>query len=120
MKTRCCALLQKFCLRFFAFLCLPLFSFAEDPAILKSDSLYRKADYRQAISVLEARLTLAQKNKENVIKIVLYNSLGKAYSQLGQSVEALKNYQLAIKMTEVTGDKQRTGKILKNIGALYE
>ncbi|MGY3211746.1 tetratricopeptide repeat-containing sensor histidine kinase [Mucilaginibacter sp. HD30] len=120
MKTRYCALLQKFCLRFFAFLCLPLFSFAEDPAILKSDSLYRKADYRQAISVLEARLTLAQKNKENVIKIVLYNSLGKAYSQLGESVEALKNYQLAIKMTEVTGDKQRTGKILKNIGALYE
>ncbi|MFD0749173.1 tetratricopeptide repeat protein [Mucilaginibacter calamicampi] len=120
MNTPYDALPQKSCLYLFLFFCFSFFSFTEDPAILISDSLYRKADYRQAISVLQNRLSIAQKNKENIIKIVLYNSLGKAYSQLGESVEALKNYQLAIKMTEITGDKQRTGKILKNIGALYE
>jgi two-component system NarL family sensor kinase len=96
------------------------YAVVNDPAITKSDSLYRKADYHAAIAVLESRLLIAQQKNETTIKIVIYNSLGKAYSQLGKSIEALKYYQLAIKMAEVANDKQYIGKINKNIGALYE
>ncbi|RYE19461.1 MAG: tetratricopeptide repeat protein [Sphingobacteriales bacterium] len=92
----------------------------EDPAIIKSDSLYGKGEYTAALPILQNRLQLAQSKKEQAVQIVIFNSLGKIYSQLGKPVESLKNYQLAIKMAEAVGDKQRSGKILKNIGALYE
>ncbi|MEO6150270.1 MAG: sensor histidine kinase, partial [Mucilaginibacter sp.] len=58
--------------------------------------------------------------KEQAVETIIYNSLGKIHSQLGKPVESLKYYQLAIKIAEAAGDKQRSGKILKNIGALYE
>jgi signal transduction histidine kinase len=92
----------------------------EDPSILKSDSLYRKAAYHDAILVLQNRLGIAKQKNELNLQAVIYNSLGKTYSQLGKPVEALKNYQMALKIAETTDDKQRSGKILKNIGALYE
>ncbi|TKB96936.1 tetratricopeptide repeat-containing sensor histidine kinase [Pedobacter cryophilus] len=96
------------------------FAQIEDSAIIKSDSLYRAGEYQKVINLLQNRLVTAQSKKEKVIEIVIYNSFGKAYSQLGKPVEALKNYQIALKKAETDNEKQQSGKILKNIGALYE
>ncbi len=93
---------------------------AEDPAVVKSDSLYRAANYKGSIAVLDNRLIKANSKNEKLLQITLYNSLGKAYSQLGKPVEALKNYLAALKLLDVTKQNTNRGKILKNIGALYE
>ena len=100
--------------------CILAFAHVEDSTIIKSDSLYRAGEYQKVINLLQNRLVTAQSKKEKVIEIVIYNSFGKAYSQLGKPVEALKNYQIALKKAENNNEKQQSGKILKNIGALYE
>lgn len=96
------------------------YSSKEDIAILKSDSLYRIGEYKAAIQILQNRLSKTQENNDQDIQIVLFNSLGKSYSQLGQSIAALQSYQKAIKLAEQKNDKISIGKILKNMGALYE
>ncbi|MDB5013383.1 MAG: hypothetical protein JWQ25_1585 [Daejeonella sp.] len=111
-------------LAFFAILLNTAFSIfpakADDPAILKSDSLYRASEYQAAIVLLQHRLIVAQSKKEVLLQIAIYNSLGKNFSQLGKPVEALNNYQTAIHLADNQNERQLTGKIYKNIGALHE
>jgi signal transduction histidine kinase len=96
------------------------YSQTEDATIIKSDSLYRSGAYEEAIKILNQRLKKVNINDKQKLQIVIFNSIGKAYSQLGKSVASLKNYQIALKIAETTDDKDYAGKILKNIGALYE
>ncbi|HEX8378339.1 MAG TPA: tetratricopeptide repeat protein [Pedobacter sp.] len=99
---------------------LILIAKGEDQAIIKADSLYRAANYKACIAILDNRLRKAKAQNEKLLQITLYNSLGKAYSQLGKPVEALKNYHAALKLADINKDQAKSGKILKNIGALYE
>lgn len=91
-----------------------------DSTIIKSEALYRKGEYEKAIQILSARLLVAEQKKEIRLKMDLYNNIGKAYSQLGKPIEALKNYQTAAAIADELNEKTSLGKIEKNIGALYE
>lgn len=96
------------------------FCFQADSVIVQSEELYTQGKYEEAIQILNERLKIAQKNGEKSLEVILYNGIGKAYSQLGKSIQALQNYQLAAKLAELLKDQLSLGKIEKNIGALYE
>ncbi|TZF84069.1 tetratricopeptide repeat protein [Pedobacter sp. BS3] len=91
-----------------------------DPVLVQSEILYRQGKYEQAIQILADRLKIAEQKKETKLKTIIYNSIGKSYSQLGKSIEALKNYQTAARMADEQNDQASLGKIEENIGALYE
>lgn len=97
-----------------------VFATQADPILVKSELFYTQGKYDDAIKILAARLKLAKEKKEVSLQVVLYNSIGKSYSQLGKSIEALANYQKAATLADELNDQNSLGKIEKNIGALYE
>lgn len=112
--------IQVFLIFVFAFSGFYSYAQTDDISIIRSDSLYRSGAYEKAIITLNQRLKTVNKIEDQKLQTIIYNSIGKAYSQLGKSVASLKNYQIALKMAETADDKGYAGKILKNIGALYE
>ena len=58
----------------------------------KGKLLYNKGDYQNAILFFEKSVNKAKKAKNSKSLIVVYNNLGNAYSQIGKSELALRNY----------------------------
>lgn len=104
----------------FIYFLSPVFSFQTDKTIFQSEKLYTQGKYQEAIQLLYKRLKVAKQKNEAKTEIILYNGIGKAYSQLGKSIIALENYQKAAKLADKLNDQLSLGKIEKNIGALYE
>ncbi len=90
-----------------------------DSLLNKGSELYSHGDYAKAIDVLTECAKQAEKGADKKMLCNIYNNLGNAWSRTGESVNALKYYQLSIKIAEQLNDKNRIGKTLKNMGALY-
>jgi signal transduction histidine kinase len=90
-----------------------------DTLLERGINLYSKGEYPKAIVVFNECAALAEKKGDAKNLSNIFNNLGNAYSQTGNSPLALTNYQKAIKLAEQINDKFRIAKTNLNIGSLY-
>ncbi|GAA4464803.1 hypothetical protein GCM10023093_15880 [Nemorincola caseinilytica] len=81
--------------------------------------LYNKGDYERSIAILQARLVIAEKEKDKKTMAVIYNNFGNNYNYLGKQAEALRCYQTSITLAEQINDKRSIARTTKNIGSMY-
>lgn len=105
----------------FCVVCTSLFgALPADTVLKKFEELYTAGKYYDAARLFQQQVQQLGTDENPQLKTIYYNGLGKAYSQLGKPVEALKYFQQAGKLAHQLKDSAAIGKIEKNIGALYE
>lgn len=81
---------------------------------------YSKGNYKEAIVAFKKCEVIFKKSGDKQLLGKTYNNLGRSFSQIGKSEEALKNYLLSMSISTQNKDSLSMAKTNKNIGALYE